>query len=477
MEQDAKRGKQAKAEDKTEDKTKAQNKTEKRIEKRIEKIVRRIASLYKPSSMEIKKDFAYIEDLKARLQKVLPEGVELKLVGSISKGTALKGEKDADLFVLFPKSFQGRSQEMSEIVLKSVESVKNPDEKVVLRYANHKYATLVTPQIKIDVVPAFKISSPKEMGTAVDRSPFHTDFINAHFDEYMRAQVRALKVLLKRNYIYGAESRIKGFSGYLCEVLILYYGSLLNLLKEASKWKPKVILDYNNKGGEHPADYSYFPEEFVVVDPTDPKRNIAAQVSYENFVRFILLSRRVLRNPSEELFEYPSQLPKIPIKKWLVLQFDNPKDEHAKIDDVYYPQARKASQIFYDVLNKEGFDVIYSDLHVSKNKTHLIFLFNRKELSLRRVPGPNFQLESAVQKFAEKHKKAIVFLEGDNFSAVEPSRFGSEEELIKEIISNPKAYGIPSGVTFQNFRITYSLPKAAVYYVRLKMAINKRLLE
>ena len=39
--------------------------------------------------------------------------------------------------------------------------------------------------------------------------------------------------------VYGAEIRVGGFSGYLCELLTLSFGSFTDILKAVSDWKEK----------------------------------------------------------------------------------------------------------------------------------------------------------------------------------------------------------------------------------------------
>ena len=38
---------------------------------------------------------------------------------------------------------------------------------------------------------------------------------------------------------HGSEFKVGGFAGYLCELLIIHYGTFLNVLKYAAdEWKP-----------------------------------------------------------------------------------------------------------------------------------------------------------------------------------------------------------------------------------------------
>jgi tRNA nucleotidyltransferase (CCA-adding enzyme) len=440
----------------------------------IEKIVREVANEYKPTSKEVVEDLEIIEDLKHRLSKFLPKEVELLLVGSVAKNTQLKNERDADLFVLFPKSFSDKK--IAELTLSTSKKVLKKGEKLLLRFANHPYATIVSKGLRIDVVPAYKISKTTELGTPVDRSPFHTKFINQNFDEYLRDQVRALKIFLKRNLLYGAESKVKGFSGYLCEVLILYYGSFAKLVEEASNWKGRVIIDFRNKGKEKELEkeYEIFEEDFVVIDPTDKKRNIAAQVSKENFIKFILLCRSFLKRPNKNFFKYPKKGKKIVNANSIVLVFDTPKGRGG-IEDVYYPQLRKASQIIKRNLEEEGFDVLDVSYFARKKKTYVVARINKKEQFAKKIIGPSFELKEAVENFISKHKNAEIGVEENKIFAIEEARFKSEIEVIENLIKNKERFGIPKYITFSNLKILNKIPRFIKKELEFENAVRKRL--
>jgi tRNA nucleotidyltransferase (CCA-adding enzyme) len=440
----------------------------------IEKIVREVANEYKPTSKEVVEDLEIIEDLKHRLSKFLPKEVELLLVGSVAKNTQLKNERDADLFVLFPKSFSDKK--IAELTLSTSKKVLKKGEKLLLRFANHPYATIVSKGLRIDVVPAYKISKTTELGTPVDRSPFHTKFINQNFDEYLRDQVRALKIFLKRNLLYGAESKVKGFSGYLCEVLILYYGSFAKLVEEASNWKGRVIIDFKNKGKEKELEkeYDMFEEDFIVIDPTDKKRNIAAQVSKENFIKFILLCRSFLKKPSKNFFKYPEEGKKIVNTSNIVLVFNTPKGRGG-IGDVYYPQLKKTSQIIKRNLEDEGFDVLNVSYFARKRKTYFVIRLNKKEQYAKKIIGPSFELKEAVEKFLSKHKDAEIGIEENKVFVIEEAKFKNELELIRNIIKNKEKFGIPKYVTFSNLKVLNKVPRFIKKELEFENAVNRRL--
>jgi len=48
-----------------------------------------------------------------------------------------------------------------------------------LKYAEHPYTRIHLNDvgINVDLVPAYKIANAEELGTTVDRSPLHTEFL------------------------------------------------------------------------------------------------------------------------------------------------------------------------------------------------------------------------------------------------------------------------------------------------------------
>ena len=110
---------------------------------------------------------------------------------------------------------------------------------------------------------------------------------------------------------YGSELRTQGFSGYLTELLIIHYGSFENTVRAASSWKPGQEIDIMQHSEIEQRD------SFVIVDPTDPKRNVAAALSLDNFCMFIDCCREFLKSPGLKFF-FPA--PFLPIEDREILK-------------------------------------------------------------------------------------------------------------------------------------------------------------
>jgi len=108
--------------------------------------------------------------------------------------------------------------------------------------------------------------------------------------------VLLLKQFLKGIGVYGSELRTRGFSGYLVELLIINYGSFENVLKTACGWKYGTLIDIEDHGT------IIHKDPLVMIDPTDPVRNVAAALSLDNMCIFIDRACEFLKQPDISYF-------------------------------------------------------------------------------------------------------------------------------------------------------------------------------
>ncbi len=64
-----------------------------------------------------------------------------------------------------------------------------------------------------------------------------------HLSLKMRGEVRLLKKFMKGIGVYGAEIKTGGFSGYLCELFVLHYGSFVKTLEAFARHKQRIVVD------------------------------------------------------------------------------------------------------------------------------------------------------------------------------------------------------------------------------------------
>lgn len=304
-----------------------------------------------PSAEEQGRIEAAVTDLMGRVNGIIRDRnlpIQPILVGSIAKGTHLT-DPDIDLFLRFPSDVA--KEEIGRID-KAIgrEILNNPVE----RYAQHAYISGKWQGFKTDLVPCYDVPSGRGKISAVDRTPFHTEYIRKHLREKQKNEVRLLKCFSNGIGVYGAEAKIQGFSGYLCELLILKFASFSNLLAKAKKWKPPVECWLERKSEKQ------FDDEFVFVDPVDPGRNVASPVSPEKLELFIDACKAYKKKPDERLF-FPKKLEPWDDKAMKQEIKDHPGLILVElpaldvVDDVLWPQLRKTGVSVSDVLEREGF--------------------------------------------------------------------------------------------------------------------------
>ncbi len=214
--------------------------------------------------------------------------VEARFAGSYSKNTYLS-DPDLDLFLMFPPDTDPEG--LKRIGLKAGEDILHG----MRMYSDHPYTRGVFEGLDVDMVPCFRIDSTEHMKSAVDRTPFHTAFIKSRLNAAGCNQVRLLKKFMKGIGAYGAEQDSRGFSGYLCEILVVRYGTFDEVLKAATGWRKGTVVEVDGKGPK-------FDAPLVVYDPVDNKRNAASAVHVDTLSLFITAAREYLREPRMEFF-------------------------------------------------------------------------------------------------------------------------------------------------------------------------------
>ena len=262
----------------------------------------------RPGKKEIAAAVAAINDITSRLQKASPKSVEIIVAGSVARGTQLSGSSDLDIFMLFPNNMPDRKMEAKALEIAKSIVDKKRRESFAIKYAEHPYLRLMLGSgIRADIVPAFKISSADEKATAVDRTQLHNEFIISKLTKSQKDQVRLLKFFLRLRGIYGAEAKTEGFSGYLCELLIYSFGNFTGVLESVSSMSLPFVVDPISKAHHSSKDATAkhvrkFGSDFVVIDPVDPDRNVAANVSRESLGRLVIESRKFLAKPTLKEF-------------------------------------------------------------------------------------------------------------------------------------------------------------------------------
>jgi tRNA nucleotidyltransferase (CCA-adding enzyme) len=275
------------------------------------------------------------------------------LVGSVAKDTYLRSNVDLDAFVLFPmdtprEKLEAWGLELGRAVL------DDPEEK----YAEHPYTHGLFEGVKADAVPAYEIADVSQRMTAVDRTPFHTRFVLARMSREQRDQTRLLKAFMKGVGVYGAEAKTHGFSGYLCELLVLKYGSFRKVLQAGQAWKPGTFLVLDRLEGT-----PRFNDPLIFLDPVDTRRNAASAVSSDTLAHFSESCRAYLRREGLQFF-FPRQLvPRPPDELELAVRRRRSDFILVRtrapdvLEDHLHDQMRKATDSIRRLLERHEFDL------------------------------------------------------------------------------------------------------------------------
>jgi tRNA nucleotidyltransferase (CCA-adding enzyme) len=359
----------------------------------------------RPSQDEENKLARIANDLSARCKAAgdfFGVAIEPRIVGSFEKKTHLKGA-DLDIFLLFDTSTP--IEQLKELGVKIAASVVVEG---TTRYAEHPYLRGRVEGVRVDVVPAYKVRSAAELKSPVDRTPFHNEFVHEHLAPSQRDEVRLLKQFQKGIGAYGAEVITQGFSGYLCELLVIAFGSFQAALQAAGGWREVPVIAIDGTLPREVLDRARrdFPEPMVFIDPVDASRNVASPVSLDNLSLFVFASREYQREPRPNFF-FPHPKPKLTPSdiraraetrgtRTLGITIKGSKE----VDDVWVPQLRKSERALAKMLATFGFTPLRSDVYWGDE---VLFLF---ELAFGRLPVANKHMGPAAT-----HENARDFVE------------------------------------------------------------------
>ncbi|MAG20069.1 CCA tRNA nucleotidyltransferase [archaeon] len=224
----------------------------------------------------------FVRKLNMQLKKINALAV---IGGSFAKGTWLKGDHDIDIYVKF-NYLKYKDKKIDDILEKQLAFTFSDYVRV---HGSRDYFQIKREKFTFEIVPILDIKKEEEMKNITDMSLFHVDFVKENLTAKMKNEVRILKSYLKALKLYGAESYIKGFSGYVSEILIYRYKSFKKLVEGSKEWKMKEVIDvmgyYKGDVFDKINIEKYSP--LIVVDPVQKERNAAAALSVKNFNEFL----------------------------------------------------------------------------------------------------------------------------------------------------------------------------------------------
>lgn len=319
------------------------------------------------------------------------------LGGSVAKNTFLKGDYDIDIFVQFNKE-DYKNKDISEVLHGKLKKIYKSAAKISGLHKVHgsrDYFQVRQDPFTFEVIPILKIANAKEAENITDISPLHTEWVNEH--NHLANEMRLAKAFCKANKLYGAESYIRGFSGYTLEILIAAHGSFENLMKAASRWKTGTRIDIKNHGVKKLNKSKISP--LIVIDPVQHDRNTAAALSEKKFNDFVELARKFLHNPSPEFFKQTKfDLEKI--KSASILRVIPLKGK----EDLVGAKLIKCMEYIHKKLKEEGYEVTEHDWHWDDKEAYFWYFVKNKTLpSEKKHYGPPVKEKKHLDVFMKKY--------------------------------------------------------------------------
>jgi tRNA nucleotidyltransferase (CCA-adding enzyme) len=372
------------------------------------------------------------EDIISRIEHLAAlQALSLKamLVGSAARDTWLSGDHDLDIFLGVPiDGSLDAALEIARIVAPEHEE----------KYAEHAYVHARVNGFDVDLVPCYLVEDASKLKSAVDRTPFHTKYV-ARKIVGLEGDVLLLKQFLKGVGVYGSELRVGGFSGYLSELLVIRYGSFPKVLRAAKCWRPGEFIDLEGRGSRA------HEEPLVVVDPVDPGRNVAAALTLDKMFQFVAASRCFLAEPCLDFF-FPKPMSPISDEELqaqinvrgsslILVLFHSPP----VVEDVLFPQLRKAEESVNAMMERNGFSLLRSDVGSFRDMAVMLFEMEVWELSkVCRRTGPPVWEEEHLSRFLAAHTHPLFgpYIREGKVVVEEPRKYTHACDLLAAEIGN-----------------------------------------
>jgi len=272
---------------------------------KLNEIFQRELSRISLSDIEEREILSHTKFMVESLEKNLIKkkiNAEVFVGGSLAKKTLIKKKiQDVDVFIRFDKS------EDIEKLSSCFSEINGKLEKV---HGSRDYFRLKFKEIIFEIVPVLKVSKPENAENITDLSYFHVSYVTKEIrkNPKLKEDIKLAKSFCYAQNCYGAESYIRGFSGYSLELLVIHYGGFLKFLKSVAQIKDKVVIDpskfYKNKNDVlESMNESKLDSPIIFVDPTFKQRNALAALSYLTFYEFRDACQKFLKNPNLKYFE------------------------------------------------------------------------------------------------------------------------------------------------------------------------------
>ena len=381
---------------------------------------KKLNEVLKEALMEAKPSGKEVSDINSKLRVFLDKvrkevkankiNAEVFVGGSFAKKTLIKKEKyDVDIFVRFGREYIGK--DISEITSKILKKAGKPER---IHGSRDYFKIEVEPWIFFEIVPVIKVLKPQQAENITDLSYFHVRYINKGMNEKISDGIVLAKSFCHANRVYGAESHIKGFSGYSLELLVKHYKGFLPFIKAiANSGEEKIIIDaakhYKNKKQIlMDMNSSKLESPIILVDPTYKQRNALATLSYWTFRKFKETCREFLKSPDIKFF-------KLQEKDFKKVEEDAKKRGYdfvlLRISTEMQKGAIAGSKLlkFYEFLANsisKDFEIKEKEFFYKNEQSADCFFIAKKREELE-IKGPPLEKKEEVKNFIKKHPRTF----------------------------------------------------------------------
>ncbi|MDO8528729.1 MAG: nucleotidyltransferase domain-containing protein [Nanoarchaeota archaeon] len=403
--------------------------------KKVNSILNDVLEKINPSKEELKFIKESLEEFKEKLEKRIKENKINAIVfvgGSFAKGTLIKKKDyDIDIFVRFDLKY--KDENLSKMTANLLKNTAHS----VIHGSRDYFRIKIRHDIFFEVVPVLEVKNPKEAQNITDLSYFHVRYIRQKITDKISDDIKLAKVFCHANNVYGAESYIKGFSGYALELLIYHYKSFSKFIEVVSKMKQREIVDIDKLHKDKRTvmldmNSAKLKSPIILVDPTYRQRNALAALSDETFLKFQKVCRDFIKNPSEKFFEtkkidFEKEEKDAKKKKYEFVVLTTKTDRQE--GDIAGSKLLKFHKHISNEIDK-FFEIKNSGFEYDDKKSSKSFFAgkSRKEILLQ---GPRKELKEYVIGFKKEHKN--TFEKSGKIFAREKVNYS-----IKEFIKNWK---------------------------------------
>lgn len=344
------------------------------------------------------------------------------LGGSVGKGTWLSGNHDIDIFMQFPddKEISNKLEKILKKNFKKVERIHGSRDYFRVKFENYSF----------ELIPVLKIKKIEQAKNVTDCSIFHINWVKKHTNPKLYDEIRLAKQFCKSARVYGAETYIKGFSGYVLEILIVYFGSFNNFIKGINNLKENTLIDIS--AHKKALDRNKL-SPIILIDPVQGDRNAAAALSLEKFNKLKETSHHYLKSPSYDFFKIKKQNQDELKKRFDIVLEIKPLEGK---DDVIGTKILKAFEYIQEKINKEGFLIKEQGWQFDSPAFAWLSVKN-KEIPKEYIHlGPPLAVKEHVEKFKKIYRNSNLIEKNNRITVKLKRKNPNIKDFVKALLKD-----------------------------------------